>query len=196
MKESIKLKLHNYPKMIQNFAEENFNLKALLSLTLGLLFLSFVLVIYLVKKGPLVIAMNSTGAVVQVETKVTDLQVEMALKEYIKHRYSWDEKSIAREVKSAQHFVRADLASSFEKSMAETIKYVREKKVSQRVYVKTITLNYKERKALVHLDRITEFENLKAATEMRLELFFEVSDRTLINPWGVYVTKELEGVQK
>lgn len=196
MNEKIKLKINSYPKMIQEFAEANFNLKILLSGAFGLLFLCIILVVFLVRRGPTVIALDNSGALAQVETKVTDLQIRTALTEYIKHRYTWDDKSIQKEIETAQFFVLPSLVDSFERSMAETIKYVREKKVKQRVYPKSINVDLKEKKAVIFLDRITEFESLKAATEMRLELGFKIDDRTIINPWGVFITKESEGVPK
>jgi len=55
-----------------------------------------------------------------------------------------------------------------------------------------VTVDLKEKRISVLADRITEFDNLKAATELRLLLQFTVDDRTVINPWGVYVTKETE----
>lgn len=76
--------------------------------------------------------------------------------------------------------------------MLETQKFVREKKVRQRVYPKSVSVDLKEKRVTVLADRITEFDNLKAATEMRLLLQFTTDDRTIINPWGVYITKETE----
>jgi hypothetical protein len=53
-------------------------------------------------------------------------------------------------------------------------------------------VDLKEKKVTVLADRITEFDNLKAATEMRLTFQFSTDDRTVVNPWGVYITKETE----
>lgn len=192
MNKKISLTAHSYPQMIQAFAKENFNLKVLSGLCLGLLFLSLIVIAYLVKKGPTVIALDNTGEVARVETKVTDLQIQSAVKEYLSHRYSWDEKTIGDKLKKAEFFVLPSLVSSFQKSMLETIKYVRDKKVKQRLYAKHIHVDFKEKTVSVVADRITEFDNLKAATETKVKLWFAVDDRTVVNPWGVYVTKELE----
>ena len=186
------LTAHSYPQMVQAFAKENFNLKVLSGSCLGLLFLSLIVIAYLVKRGPTVIALDNTGEVARVETKVTDLQIQSAVKEYLSHRYSWDEKTIGDNLKKAEFFVQPGLTASFKKSMIETIKYVREKKVKQRLYPKRIDVNLKEKTASIIADRITEFDNLKAATETKVKLWFDVDDRTVVNPWGVYVTKELE----
>lgn len=192
MKNKISIQLSQYPKAMREFAEENLNIKFLCGGLLAVTFLMLILVLYLVKRGPTVIALESSGSIAAIETKVTDAQIESATKEYVRHRYSWDEKNIAEELAKAKFFVLPSLASAFERSMQETMKFVREKKVRQRVYPKSVTVDLKEKRISVIADRITEFDNLKAATELRLSLQFTIDDRTIINPWGIYVTKETE----
>ncbi|GIL16898.1 MAG: hypothetical protein BroJett040_06490 [Oligoflexia bacterium] len=192
MKDKISIQLSTYPRAMREFAEENLNIKFLLGALLAVTFLMLILVLYLVKQGPTVIALESSGSVASIETKVTDAQIESAAKEYIRHRYSWNEQNISDELAKAKFFVLPSLVSAFERSMQETMKFVREKKVRQRVYPKSVTVDLKEKRISVLADRITEFDNLKAATELRLLLQFTVDDRTVINPWGVYVTKETE----
>lgn len=192
MNKKIMLQTSQYPKAIKEFAEENLNLKFLCGALLGLFTLMLLLVLYLVKQGPTVIALDGSGDVSKIETKITDLQIQMAIKEYIKHRYSWDESTIETETGRAKFFVLPSLVSAFEKSMQETQKFVHEKKVRQRVYPKTLSVDLKAKKVTVLADRITEFDNLKAATEMQLVLQFVIDDRTVINPWGVYITRETE----
>jgi hypothetical protein len=85
---------------------------------------------------------------------------------------------------------------AFQKAMLDIQKFVKEKKVTQRVYPKSIQIDLKEKKATIVADRITEFENLKAATEMKLLLQFSVDDRSVVNPWGIFITKETEGVSQ
>jgi len=188
----ITLQVSSYPKAMRQFAEENLNIKYLCGALLGLSLLLLVLVLYLVKKGPTVIALESTGSVAKIESKVTDLQIDSAVREYISHRYTWDEKSISDELSRAKFFVLPSLTNAFERSMQETQKFVREKKVRQRVYPKSVNVDLKEKIVRVVADRITEFENLKAATEMKLVFQFTVDDRTVVNPWGVYIIKETE----
>lgn len=177
---------------MREFAEENLNIKFLLGGLLAVTFLMLILVLYMVKQGPTVIALESSGQIATIQTKVTDAQIESAAKEYLRHRYSWDEKNIADELTKAKFFVLPSLATAFERSMQETMKFVREKKVRQRVYPKSVTIDLKEKRISILADRITEFDNLKAATELRLSLQFTIDDRTVINPWGIYVTKETE----
>lgn len=193
MNEKQVLKINAYPQMVQEFARANFNLKVLASTSLGLLFLCLSLVIYMVRRGPVVIALEGNGEVSRIEQKVTDLQITAAAKEYILHRYCWDDSSIGAEVKKAEFFIAPNLVTSFERSLAETVKYVREKKVRQRVYPRSVEVNLKDKQIVIGADRFTEFDGLKAATDMRLNLSFSVGDRTVTNPWGVYIVKEQEG---
>lgn len=192
----INLQISSYPKAMQQFAIENFNIKYLCAGLLAVTFLLTLLVLFLVKQGPLVIALDNTGEISKIESKVTDLQIQAAVKEYINYRYSWDEKTISESISKAKFFVLPSLTQAFERSMLEVQKFVREKKVKQRVYPKNVSLDLKEKKVTVVADRITEFDNLKAATEMKITFQFTVDDRTVVNPWGIYITKESEEVAR
>lgn len=193
MKEIRSLKTRSYSDLMQDFARQNFNLKVLCSALVGLLFLMLILTLYLVKRGPEVIALDSAGDIARVETKVTDLQIQAALKEYISFRYNWTKDDVAEQLKKAEFFVAPSLIGAFRKSMGEVQKFVVEKKVRQRIYPRGIDIDLKEKKAQIIADRITEFDNLKAATEMRLTLSFAVDSRSVVNPWGIFIVKESEG---
>ena len=183
-----------YTKMVQSFAKENFNLKILAGACLAILFMSLIVIAFLLKQGPMVVALDSSGEVATVETKITDVQIKAAVKQYVQRRYSWNYKNITERLQSAEMFVDPGLVSSFRKSMLETIKYVQEKKVSQRMYPRDdeIEIDLKAKTVTLLMDRFTEFDSLKAATESRLKVWFDTGSRNPVNPWGVYVTKEQE----
>lgn len=188
------IEIKKYPKMVEEFARENFNLKMLSVALILILVVVLAMLLYLIKSGPKVIALAENGQVAKVETKITDLQIESAIKEYLSYRYNWNEQTISDQLQKAQFFVVPSMASAFQKAMLEVQKFVKEKRVTQRVYPKSIRIELKEKKAIITADRITEFENLKAATEMKLILQFEVENRSVVNPWGIFITKETEGV--
>lgn len=192
MNKKINLEISNYPQALKQFSKENLNLKTLCAVLIVLTLVMGISMAVMMQKGPSVVALDAIGQVTKVETKVSDLQIESAAKEYLSYRYSWDEKTVIEQLKNAEHFVLPSLVSSFQKSMKETIKFVQDKKVKQRVYSKTVDVNLKEKKIKILADRITEFDGLKAATELRLTLQFDTDSRTVINPWGIYVTKEIE----
>lgn len=196
MNKKINLEISNYPQMLKEFSKENFNLKTLCAVLMFITVVMGISMAVMMQKGPSVVALDAIGQVTKVETKVTDLQIESAAKEYLNYRYSWDEKTVLDQLKNAEHFVLPSLASSFQKSMKETIKFVQEKKVKQRVYPKNVTVDLKEKKIKVLADRITDFDGLKAATELRVTLQYDTDTRTVINPWGIYVTKETEELQR
>ncbi len=181
-----------FPKIVQEFAEENFNLKMLSFVLLGTTFLSLILVLILVHRGPTVIALNSTGEISTIDTKITDLQVESAAKKYIFYRYSWSPETISAQLQKARFFVDPSLMNSFDSSMVSTKRYVAQKKVTERVYSRSMSVDFAKKTITVVADRIDDFNALRAATTLNLVLNFEIGDRTVTNPWGVYVTKEIE----
>ncbi len=181
-----------FPKMILEFARENFNLKMLSLALLSVTFLSLMLVLVVLRRGPTVIALDGTGQISTINTKITDLQIEAAAKQYFSYRYSWSPDTISSQLKKAEFFIAPSEASDFSRSMQATIKYVAEKDVTQRVYPRTMAVDFKNKSIAVIADRITEFDKLKAATVLHARLNFEIGDRTVTNPWGVYITSETE----
>lgn len=182
-----------YPKIVQDFAAENFNLKTLTAVLLGMSFILLVLVVYLAKKGPEVIALDAGGEVAKLELKVTDAQISRAAQEYISYRYKWAPDTINGQLKKAESFIDPVLISSFQKSMLDVQKFVKDKKVTQRIYPYDVKVDLKEKKITILGDRITEFDALSAATKLRVILDFTTGDRTPLNPWGIYIRKESEG---
>ena len=190
------IEIKRYPKMVGEFAKENFNLKVLCAALIMIVIVVLAMLLYLVKSGPKVIALAENGQVAKVETKITDLQIDSAIREYLSYRYNWSEQTITGQLQKAQFFVIPSMSSAFQKAMLEVQKFVKEKKVTQRVYPKNIQIDLKGKKATILADRITEFDNLKAATELKLVLDFSVDDRSVVNPWGIFITKETEGVSQ
>ena len=182
-----------YPKIVTDLATQNYFLKIMSYSSLGIITLMLLLLIYSVKRGPEVIALETSGEVAHVETKITDLQIQTAAKEYLKYRYTWDSQTVAVQIQKSQAFIQSNLLSSFQKSMLEVQKFVKDKRVAQRVYPQKIEVDFKNKIISVIADRITEFESLKAATVLKVKLNFDLDDRTPMNPWGVYFTKEVEG---
>lgn len=182
-----------YPKIVQEFASENFNLKTLTAALLGMSFILLLLVVYLTRKGPEVIALDAGGEVAKLELKVTDAQISRAAQEYISYRYKWAPDTINGQLRRAESFIDPVLISSFQKSMLDVQKFVKDKKVTQRVYPFDVKVDLKEKKITILADRITEFDSLSAATKLKVTLDFATGDRTPLNPWGIYIRKESEG---
>lgn len=190
------IEIKKYPKMVEEFAKANFNLKVLSAALIMIVIVVLAMLLYLIKSGPRVIALAENGQIAKIETKITDLQIDSAIREYLSYRYNWSEQTITNQLQKAQFFVIPSMSSAFQKAMLEVQKFVKEKKVVQRVYPKNIQIDLKGKKATILADRITEFDNLKAATELKLVLDFSVDDRSVVNPWGIFITKETEGVSQ
>jgi len=186
------IQVRQYPKLIEEFAKENFNLKTLAGALIALMLVNSLVLAYLLRRGPVVVPLQADGSTARIDSHVTEAQVQAAVKEYLNTRYSWTDGTINAQLKRAEFFVAAPLVSAFQKAMVDTHRYVHEKKVTQRLYARSIEVSFKDGLATVTADRITEFDGLKAATEMRLLLNFDLQDRTVVNPWGVYITKETE----
>ncbi|UYL09871.1 type IV conjugative transfer system protein TraE [Bdellovibrio sp. SKB1291214] len=191
--ETKSLIIKNYPKIVQEFARENFDLKVLSAALLAILFIMSGLIAYLVKRGPEVIALDATGAVAKLELKITDAQIASAIEEYLSYRYKWTPDTVAFQMKKAEVFIDPSLIPSFQKAMLDVQKFVKEKKVNQRVYPSDVKVDLKQMKVTVLADRITEFDSLSAATKLKVVFDFSSGDRTSLNPWGIYIRKETEG---
>ena len=149
------ISIRTYPALVEAFARENLNLKALCGFLMALSFMSVVTTAYLIRRGPTVIALGSGGEVTQIETKITDLQITAAAKEYLSYRYNWNFDNIEGQLKKAELFVQPGLVSAFEKSMVNVEKFVHEKKVVQRAYAKSVDVDVKSQTISVKADRFT-----------------------------------------
>ena len=186
------LQFRQYPKLIEEFGKENFNLKTLSTALLALMLINSLILVFVVRRGPTVIPLAADGSVARVESGVTAAQVQAAVREYLAARYTWTDSSIQAQLKRAEVFVSPALVPAFQKAMLETLKYVKEKKVTQRVYARAMDVDFKSQQVSIVADRITEFDGLKAANEMQLMLGFADGERTPVNPWGIFITKETE----
>lgn len=191
--EKVVLTNTKYPKIITDLATQNHFLKIISYSSLGIITLMLLVLTFSLRRGPQVIALETSGEVAHVETQVTDLQIQTATKEYLRYRYTWDVTNVVSQIKKSEAFIEPTLLPSFEKSMLEVQKFVKDKKVIQRVYPQKIDVDFKSKTITVVADRITEFESLKAATILKVKLSFDFDDRTPMNPWGLYFTKEVEG---
>lgn len=190
--ENIKLEKIKYPKLVTDLASQNHYLKILSYSLIGVSTLLILVIALTFKKGPTVIALESSGSVSKITQELTKSHVEAAAREYLAHRYSWTPENVSLELKKSESFVYPSLIPSFQKSMLEVQKFVKDRKVAQRVYPSSIEVSLKDKTILVVADRFTEFDNLKAATVLKSKLNFDLDSATASNPWGIYVTKETE----
>lgn len=190
-----KLEKANYPKLVTDLAYQIHFLKLLAYGLTGVTTLLLVVVIFLLKKSPDVIAIDPSGTVASVSHELHTSHVEAAAKKYIQYRYSWNPQNIESQLNLAEDFIYSSLKASFKKSLNETIKFVKDRQVVQKVYPNEIKVDLKNRVVTVSADRITEFDSLKAATVLKATLNFDLDSVTDKNPWGIFFTKGTETVE-
>lgn len=122
-----------------------------------------------------------------------EVEIERAIREYLKFRYNWEPKTIANNVSKAEAFILPGTRKAYSSAMESVVRFSAEKLVVQRVYPERILIDLKKNVATIRGDRITEIQGMKAAGDLRLQLSLDFGARTVANPWGVYVAKETEG---
>jgi hypothetical protein len=145
-----------------------------------------------VNRGPEVITLSTSGAVVVEGDPNLNGFVEEAIRKYIENRYKWTPENVIEKLKHSEAFILPNTQKAFEEAVAKVARFSKEKLASQKVFVDDIEINTKLKTALVTGTRITSIQNLPAAGEMKLELSFDSGPHTQENPWGIYVTKEKE----
>lgn len=187
-----KLSFSDYPKIVTDLATQNHYLKILTYVMLGIFSIMLVSLVLMASRGPEVIALETSGKPAKIGNTITESHVQAAIEEYISYRYNWDNSSIDKQLRLSEGFIYPSLLDSFRKSMNEVKRFVQNKKVTQRVYVQKIEVDFKNKTASLIADRINEFDSLKAATILKVKFQFNLDSATAINPWGVYVSKETE----
>lgn len=190
--EVIKIEKSKYPSLVMDMAKQNHYLKILSLALIGVTTLMIAIVAFSIRRGPEVIALDPSGTVASVGQELHTQHVESAVKEYLAHRYNWNVTSVNSELKKSEAFISPGLITSFQKSMVEIQKYVKDRKVTQRVYPQSIAVSLKDKTVSVVADRFTDFDSLKAATLLKTKLTFELDSPTPTNPWGIYFIKEVE----
>ncbi|HXH75398.1 MAG TPA: hypothetical protein VNJ08_10565 [Bacteriovoracaceae bacterium] len=193
---TVKLESAKIPKMMSDLIHSNQFLK-IFSIISSMITLSLVIVhLMQMYQGPVVITLNQKAEVLtQDSLPKAEVEIEKALREYIKLRYFWSPKTVNSNLKEAQVFILPNFAKVYEEAMAGVVKFSKEKMVSQKVYPEVIEVNLAKKVAFVRGDRITAFQNIRATGELKLTLYFESGMRTEKNPWGVYISKVQEEAQ-
>lgn len=165
---------------------------------IGLLFLALFLTVALTilacRKPKLIALNNQATAVLKIVPpgeEILRAELERVVREYAVTHYTWDYTTIESAHEKAAHYVAPAFRSSFMKTNEEQIRFVKEKKVSQRVYLPIPpTIETKKLTARVRLDRVYQIEGLSGSAPFTLDLAFEYGPRTGANPEGIYITDE------
>ncbi|HLE11831.1 MAG: hypothetical protein A2504_00575 [Bdellovibrionales bacterium RIFOXYD12_FULL_39_22] len=193
MDQKIILKSANWPKVVGDMTHSNQLLKTFSLFSLGIAILSLLIAFVLSNKPSLVLAFNSDSKVLeQVKLPSAQDQVREALNAYIRYRYNWTPQNIKENLNATTNFILPKSSKAFDGAMSEVMKFALEKELVQRAYVNQMEINLKDSTAIITGDRVSSIQGLRAAGELKVLLQFESGERTIENPWGVYIVKEKE----
>jgi hypothetical protein len=193
MNQRIQLKLRKLPQALGELTHSNQFLKisALFSYLLCALMLALLLIQS--SKPPVILAFSENGdAINAASVPKPEVEVEKAIREYVRLRYNWEPKNASKRISDSQEFIFPSNRNSFQSAMATVVKFASEKSVSQKVHIERVQVDMEKRLATVWGDRITSIQGLQAAGSLKIELIFAMESRTQSNPWGIYITKEKE----
>lgn len=193
MKESIQLRLRKLPKALAELSHSNQFLKISNFSLFALCGLLVMIVFYQTMKAPVVLSIAPDGSVYMDAPKPDPkIEIERALREYLKHRYNWTPKTVAAQVEQSRAFIQPSTLKVFDSAMQNVVRFSTERIVTQRIYPVDIEVDIKKGIVTILGDRITIIQGLKATGDLKLELGFESGSRTLQNPWGIYIFREKE----
>jgi hypothetical protein len=192
---SIKLKFQaqSFPKMLADLSHSNQFLKVFAAGALALSILLSGLVYIGLARKPIVIALSPMANLLKAEDmpKPED-EIRQAVLAYIERRYNWTSATVDRNLDEARKFVAPKFVQNFAQGVSNVRKFSKDKGVTQRAFASSVSVDLKRGVASIGGDRITEIQGMKAAGALNLDLSFQGGDRTLDNPWGVYIVKETE----
>lgn len=182
-----------FPKMLADLSHSNQFLKVFsagsLCVSLGLLILVFIGF----ARKPVVIALSSNAQLLEmVDMPKPDAEIRQAVLAYIDRRYNWTSATVDKNLDAARTFVSSQFVQNFVQGVSNVRKFSKEKGVSQRAYATGVSIDLKRAVVTITGDRITEIQGMRAAGPFNLELGFQGGPRSVENPWGVYIVKEIE----
>ena len=192
MVKKINLQLSPLPKRMAELIHSNRFLKLFSLLSLVLLIFSLTAIILLSTRKPQVMAFDLSGEKISEELPKVEKMVERAIREYIKNRYGWGPKEVTEKLRKAKNFITKKHESTYLKSTLKVAKFSMSKKVHQIVFPTSINVDLKKKIVHIRGERITSIMGIRVAGSLNLKLHFASGPHTQENPWGVYITREVE----
>jgi hypothetical protein len=193
MSNSVKMTLPKLPKFLAELQHSNQFLKLFSVSALLIAITAWCAVMILGTREPIVLTLDTKGT--RVETTAlpeVETEIKAAIDWYIKQRYNWEPETVVEKLKSTEAFILPQSQKAFQSALQETVRFSKERQVSQRAYPALMNVNVKEKWVLVEGDRISSIQGLKAAGALKTLLSFDFGQRSPENPWGIYITKEKE----
>ncbi|HXH74076.1 MAG TPA: hypothetical protein VNJ08_03880 [Bacteriovoracaceae bacterium] len=189
----IGLKNAQLPKMMGQLMHSNQFLKVFSISSIVLVFMVLGVILVMASKEPMVITLAPDGKTIErTILPKAENQIREGIKRYLEKRYQWEPENVIQSLKESEQFITPQALKAFQRAVANVAKFSIDKLVSQRVYPNNIEVNLSKNTVYITGDRVTSIQGLKAAGDLKLELTFESSTRTIDNPWGLYISKERE----
>lgn len=117
-------------------------------------------------------------------------EINRAVNGYVTSRFTWQWKEVDKAFTRASKYVDDKFTKTFLEAIQKQIKFAKEKKLSQQLYVDRVSLDLEKRNATVLGTRIILVEGLRAASPFSAQINFDYGDRNQNNPEGIYITGE------
>lgn len=194
MKTQIQLQMKKFPQALAELSHSNQFLKMSAFAAFLICGLLITLLFFQAVKPAPILTLAPDASLYQAAAKPKpEVEVERAIREYIKYRYNWEPKTVVKRIDDAEAFILPGTRKTFAGSMTNVVRFSTEKMVGQKAYPEKIVIDLGKSEARITGDRVTSIQGIKAAGDLSLKLSFESGPRTEANPWGIYVQKELEG---
>ena len=196
MNETIHLKNTNIPKMLGSLIHKNELLKFFAAAAMLMSILVATVLTQTVSKPPIVIPLAGSGDIYgDGAMPKPEAEIKKAINAYLELRYKWEPKNVEEKLKNAENFIAPQSLKAYRTQIANVARFSKEKLVTQKIYPSDLTVDLDNHKVRIVGDRITSIQGLKAAGDLTLELEYQGGDRTKVNPWGIFITKEKEANQ-
>lgn len=123
------------------------------------------------------------------------LELRRIAGEYVQLHYTWEWARAGESLAKASTYVHPDYRKKFLAANEAQVRVAREKKISQRFHVLSVSVDEKSEHATIEGDRVLMVEGLRAVTPFKIELDFELGSRSALNPEGFYVKSEVVTTQ-
>lgn len=177
-----------------NETAQNRLLKGLLAFLAFILAVETVGLVQLALRKPTLVAVSPTETRILTVTppkkELLETEITRAVQGYVNAHYNWEYSKIDEAFSAAAKYVDPGFVKSFLSANQEQAKLAKDKKLSQRFFIATTSIDSKAKKVRVDAERIILVDNLRAASPITVDVQFDFGDRTETNPEGIYVVGE------
>jgi len=173
---------------------QNRFLKYLVIVLSGLCVVFAIALVFVALRSPPVFAVSSVESGMlrsaPVPKEYLESEARRVITEYLQRRHSWEPKTVQVSIGKASRFVDESFRKSFLQANETQIRIATEKKIIQKFYVSSVTVDSERKTAQVSGDRLLTVDGFRAVNSLSFELKLRFGERTQENPEGVYIVAE------